>query len=284
MPRFWTRARAWLQPLIVSLTRGRTLGLAAEMAFWIFLAMVPLAAVAGFAAARVATSNESVLPSLLSSLPEAARDLIVNQVRQVAAWRGGALAPVAVATFVWLASSGVQAIFDALEVQSGTSRPWWKRRLLALLACILLSVGVAGAALLVSGLGWLRSLLGRAAPIVFDAEGAAVRNVLGRLAAAALAVGMVAALYRIGIPREARSRMALLPGAVLAVILQGAMGWTYGTYVGRFGEGGAYLAGLAVIAVTLMTLWLFSVALLLGATFNGVVAERRRNRGGGRAG
>jgi membrane protein len=248
------------------------------MAFWIFLAMVPLAAVAGFAAARVATSHESVLPSLLSSLPEAARDLIVGQVRQVAAWRGGALAPVAGATFVWLASSGVQAIFDALEVQSGTSRPWWKKRLLALFACILLSVGVAGAALLVSGVGWLRSLLGRAAPIVYDVEGAAVRNVLGRLAAAALAVGMVAALYRIGIPREARSRMALLPGAVLAVILQGAMGWTYGTYVGRFGEGGAYLAGLAVIAVTLMTLWLFSVALLLGATFNRVVADRRRSR------
>jgi membrane protein len=278
MPRGWTRARTWLDPFVAALTKGRTLGLAAEMAFWVFLAMIPLAAVAGFAAARVATSHESLLPSLLSTVPQAARDLIVDQVHQVAAWRGGALAPVAAGTFVWLASSGVHAIFDALEEQSGTSRPWWKKRLLALVTCVLLSVGIAGAALLASGLGWLRRIMGRASPVIEDLQGAAIKSAVGHVGAALVAIGMVAALYRIGIPREARARMTLFPGAIMAVVLQGVLGWSYGTYLGKVGLGGAYLAGLGVIAVTLMTLWLFSIALLFGATFNRVLAERRSQR------
>jgi membrane protein len=248
------------------------------MAFWVFLAIIPLAAVAGFAAARVATSHESLLPSLLSTVPQAARDLIVDQVHQVAAWRGGALAPIAAGTFVWLASSGVHAIFDALEAQSGTSRPWWKKRLLALVTCVLLSVGVAGAALLAAGLGWIHRLMGSASPGIADLRGATIQRALGHLGAAFVAVGMVATLYRIGIPREARARMALFPGAIVAVALQGALGWSYGTYLGKVGVGGAYLAGLAAIAVTLMTLWLFSIALLFGATFNRLVADRRSQR------
>jgi membrane protein len=275
--------------MATGVSRARTLGLAAEMSFWVFLALVPLAAVAGFAAARVATSHDWLGSSLLASVPASAHALVNQQVEQVAAWRGSTVAPLAALTFLWLASSGVHAVFDALQVQAGVARPWWKNRLLAIAACVALSVGVAVLALLATGIGWIETLAGRVVPqAVARSEWTAAGRALRAVLAAAVAVAMVAGLYRVGIPRAACAHRALLPGALLAVVLQAALAWGYGFYVAKFGSSGAYQAGLAVIGVTMMTLWLSGVALLLGAELNRVVGRQRTRsdapRGGPLAG
>jgi membrane protein len=251
------------------------------MSFWLFLALVPLAAVGGLIAARLATSRPWLGQSLLSSVPPQASDLVMRQVDRVASWRGGAVAPLAAATFVWLASSGVHAIFEALELQTGTSRPWWKKRLLAIAACVALSVGVALLALLGAGLGWVQAVIGHSLPpallqAVHGPLGSALRCGTGVL----IAVGMIAGLYRVGVAREAHPQLPTLPGALFAVGLQALLGWGYSWYLTRAGgAGSAYLAGLASVGVTMMTLWLFSVALLAGAEVNHLVAERLRQPG-----
>ena len=91
---------------------------------------------------------------------------------------------------------------------------------------------------------------------------------------------MIATLYRVGIPSEARRRTPILPGALLADGLLVALGWSYRFYVSHAGAGDAYQGSLAVIGVTLMTLWLFSVALLLGAELNKTLRDRRASRDG----
>jgi membrane protein len=246
------------------------------MSFWLFLALVPLAAVLGMVAARLAVARPWLGHSALSSVPPQARDLLMQQVDRVASWRGRAVAPLAAATFVWLASSGVHAVFDALELQTGTSRPWWKKRLLALATCLAMSIGTALLALLGAGVGWMETLIGarlseELLTAVHGPLGSAVRWAAGAL----IAVGMVAGLYRVAIARTAQARFPTLPGAVLAVALQAVLGWGYGWYLTNFGRGGsAYQAGLAAVGVTMMTLWLFSVALLAGAELNRVLAER----------
>jgi membrane protein len=269
-----SRAREWLAPILRGVTRARTLGLAAEMSFWLFLSLVPLAAIAGLVAARLATSHAPLTGSVLSSVPPDARRMIESQVEAVAQWNGGKVAPVALGTFVWLAASGVHSVFDALEVQSGTTRPWWKKRLLAIATCVGLSVGVAILGVLAVGLDRLAVLAGRA--VSLEGTGATVASVLARsVSGCIVSVAMVAALYRVGIPREAPRRTPILPGALLAVALLAALGWGYRLYVSRAGAGDAYLGSLAVIGVTLMTLWLFSIALLLGAELNKVIRDRR---------
>lgn len=186
------------------------------------------------------------------------------------------MAPIAAATFIWLASSGLHSVFDALEVQTGAEpRPWWKKRLLAIATCIALSIGVAAIALLATGLDWLNALVGRELPRwVTDLEHGAVGYVVRLFVGALLAVVMTAGVFWIGLPEKYRA--PLLPGAALAVGLQAALGWLYGLYVTKLGgSGSAYQAGLAVVGVTLMTLWLFSIALLLGAQLNRVLCEAR---------
>jgi membrane protein len=262
--------------MLSSVARARTLGLAAEMSFWLFLSLVPLAAVVGWLAARVATSPE-VTATLLGSVPAEVRDLLARQVHRVAAWHGSTVAPVAALTFLWLAGSGVHAVFDALEVQSGTSRPWWKKRALSIATCLVLAVGIAVVGLLGLGVGWIGRLAGRALPAALIAlEPGPLSTVLRSLLAAFIAVSMTAGLYRVGIPRKRGEHPPILPGALFSVALQALLGFVYGAYVTKLGNGGAYLAGLAVVGVTLTTLWLFSIALLLGVNLNGTLGARRR--------
>jgi len=271
-----------LAEVVSGVTRRRTLGLAAEMSFWVFLSLVPLLAVAGFVAARVATAHPWGALSAMQAVPPPVRELVMKEADHIVRLRGGAMAPIAAATFVWLASTGVAAVFDALELQSGVKpRPWLAKRALAIGTCIALSVGGALIALLDSGVVWLEGVAGAHLPtwlvsLVHGPAGTVARWMVG----AFVAVAMVSGLYRVGVPRTEGTRPHVLAGAVLAVVLMLALGFAYGFYVTKLGgSGSVYEAGLAAVGITLMTMWLFSIALLLGAQVNCVLAGRLRADG-----
>jgi membrane protein len=167
-------------------------------------------------------------------------------------------------------------MFDALEVQGGITRPWWKKRLIALGTCVGLSVGVALLALLRTGLGWLFRVVGTGLPHVLAFwQGSwflgVVRIVFGGL----IAFGLVVGLYAAGTPRVRHRYVVIVPGALLAVSLQAASGFGYGLYVRVLGTGNAYEAGLGIIGVTMMSLYLFCLALLVGSELNRAIADRR---------
>jgi membrane protein len=257
--------------------------MAAEMAFWLFLSLVPLAAVAGLVIAKAAVSSAEVT-SLLASLPGETRELVSKQLQHVAAWNGGSVAAPAALVFVWLASGGVHAVFDVLEVKAGTSRPWWKKRALALASCVALSVGTAIIAVLATGLSSVLAFLRGRIPIAQLESRAGMTGLFDtvvRIGVGGLtALGLVAGLYLVGIPRTARKRTPVLPGALLAVALQAALGYGYIFYLSKVGVSSAYQAGLSIIGVTMFALYLLSVALLVGAELNHTIARRRRSRTG----
>ena len=272
----------WVKLVWCGMSEARTLGLAAEMSFWLFSSLLPLAAVAGLVLARLAVSRGDLAVTMLGSTPPAARELVASQLGKVAKWNGGAVGPLAAIVFVWLASSGIHAIFDALEVQGGLARPWWKKRAIALATCVVLSVGVALLALLRTGLGWLFRLAGASLPhaLAFWQGSwflAVVRVVFGVL----IGFGLVAGLYAAGIPRVRQRYVVIVPGALLAVALQAASGLVYGLYVSVLGTGNAYQAGLGIIGVTMMSLYLFSLALLAGAELNRAIADHRHAKKSG---
>ncbi|HEX8793609.1 MAG TPA: YihY/virulence factor BrkB family protein [Polyangiaceae bacterium] len=268
-----------LAEVLSGVSRRRTLGLAAEMSFWVFLSLVPLLAVAGFVAARLAWNHPWAAMSAMHAVPPQVRDLVMKQVDRVANWRGGVVAPIALGTFVWLASSGISAVFEALELQSGAiPRSWLKKKVLAIATCIALSVGVALLALLGAGVAWLEGFVGvHLPPWVIQVVHGPVGTVVRWIVEAIVAIAMVSGLYRVGVPRSEEVQPHTIPGAVVAVVLMLALEFAYGFYVTKLGgNGGAYQAGLAAVGMTLMTLWLCSIALLLGAQLNCVLASRLR--------
>jgi uncharacterized BrkB/YihY/UPF0761 family membrane protein len=92
------------------------------------------------------------------------------------------------------------------------------------------------------------------------------------------AFGLVAGLYAAGTPRLANRHAAVIPGAVLAVALEAASGFGYGLYIRLVGNGNAYQAGLGIICVTLMSIYFFCLALLIGAEVNRAISVRRESR------
>jgi len=259
-----TSARAWWKEI----ERTNTLGLAAQVAFWLFLSLLPLAAVVGLLVARLAFMHSEVKFSILSSVPVAARDLVGNEMSHVANWNGGAVGPVAMVMFVWLASGGVHSIFDALELQVGHERPWWKKKLMALGTCVALSIGAALLALLATSATEVFHLVGRAVPSSLDADLGPLWTVLRVGVSLIVATSMVYGLYWIGTPQSARHRIPLLPGAAFAVLFGMACGWGYGAYLTTAGIGTGYEAGLAAIGVTMTSIYLLSLGVLAGAALN----------------
>jgi membrane protein len=270
----------WLKEFIQDLEESRTTGRAAEMAFWLFLSLIPLAAVAGLVAAKVAVSNKDMM-LLLASLPAESRDFVAKQLRHVAAWNGGSVGAPAALVFVWLGSGGIHAVFDVLEVKAHESRPWWKKRVLAIASCVALSIGTALIAVLAAGLNVVLGLVRGTKPI-HELEMAigmtGIVDTAFRIGVGVLtAIGLVAGLYLVGVPRQARRRTPVLPGAMLAVAMQAALGTGYVFYLSKVGVHSAYQAGLSIIGVTMIALYLFSVALLVGAELNYLLARRKRS-------
>ena len=62
----------------------------------------------------------------------------------------------------------------------------------------------------------------------------------------------------------------------MAIGLHVALGFTYRFYIKQVGDGGAYQAGLTSIGITLMALYLFCLALLVGIKVNEMLGERRK--------
>ena len=251
----------------------RTVGLAAEMAFWLFLSLIPLAAVAGMIAAKVAlSSSEAAL--VLDSLPPETRRLVSRQLDHVAAWNGGSVGAPAMAVFLWLASGGIHSVFELLEVLAGATRPWWKKRLIALATCLGLSLATVGLAALAAGVKRVLAFLqGSLASAGVEQETSFLGGAMRIAGGLVILIGLVAGLYLVGTPRRARKRLPILPGALLAVGLQVLLGYGYVFYLSQVGVRSAYQAGLSIIGVTMIALYLFSISLLVGAELNHVIGS-----------
>ena len=258
------------------LQESRTFGLAAEMAFWLFLSLIPLAAIAGLVVAKVAITS-SVANQALSSLPREMRTLINEQLALVANWNGESVGAPAVIVFFWLASGGIHSVFDLLEIRTGCSRPWWKKRFIALGTCVGLSFGTALIGVMGMGLYRILGIFHRAMGFASVEVEIGFLEMTIRIATGFLtALGLLAGLYWIGVPAAARRGKPILPGALVAVALQTLFGYGYVFYLAKMGTGSAYQAGLSIIGITLMALYLFASALLIGAEVNSTIARRRR--------
>src|SRR3954451_7613808 len=112
------------------------LGLAAQLAYYFFLALFPallfLVAVASFF--PIANVVDSITATLARVAPYEALKLIQDQIIKISQDKNGGLLTIGMIGTIWSTSSGVNAIIDTLnqayDIQEG--RPWWKVKMIAL--------------------------------------------------------------------------------------------------------------------------------------------------------
>lgn len=120
---------------------------AREMAFHLFLSLLPLLVFIGYVVGLVAQRRgaSAVLAIVFDTLPDTTEAMLKGEVSRLA--NAHRLGPLAAVGFLWIASGGTQGLMLALEAVVGAPRrPWWKKRLIAMgfVLAAMAAFGVAG--------------------------------------------------------------------------------------------------------------------------------------------
>lgn len=238
------------------------------MAFDLFLAAIPMLALAGWLLGKLLANHRSVARAAAALL-----DLTPNEV-QALTWQQldryslGSVAPFVLLGALWIASGAFHTSMTLLEASAGTlRRSWFRKRLIALVgvlvsillfgACALLAVWVAGgpARLFAALSGGGAELDSGVTHYLFSA-------LLGVLGMASLALFFYVASPRPGVRRR------VFPGAAAAVLAGSAVSATFAYYAGHLARFALFYGSLAAVAVTLAWLWLVCFSVLAGAELN----------------
>jgi len=250
-----------------AMDRHDTLNQAAVVAFYAMLALVPLLGLC-FAAALGASSRVAAELTRLSAqfLPPEADTLIHGQIKAIQEESHAGILSLSAAVLLWSASSLFVAVMDttnaAYEVRD--QRPWWKKRLMAIVLTLAEVILLIGASL--SAVVW---------PTVLDWLG------LGGLAAVSATVAqwiiVLIALftafelaYYFG-PHVEQQWDWITPGATLGVLILIGASLGFRLYLSFSSSYSATFGALAGIVLMMLWLYLASLALLVGAEVNCVI-------------
>ncbi|MEB2310790.1 MAG: YihY/virulence factor BrkB family protein [Sorangiineae bacterium] len=259
--------RRGLYSLVQGYRRHHLAQAASTMAFDLFLATIPMVALAGWASATLVRESPSALgavSAVVDQSPAAVRAIMNRSLGRL----HGAVAPLAVLGSLWLSSSAFHTFMRVFEISlEAHRRPWWKKRLLAL-GCVVASIAGVGAtsyvALLVSG-GPARIFElvthGRSEIMV------GASSYLAALVMVAAAVVLLAGFFRIAVVFPGVERR-VWPGATLSVALGGLASYAFGYYVSTLARYALFYGSLAAVAIAMAWLWIWCAALLLGAELN----------------
>jgi membrane protein len=247
---------------------ARLFSLAAAVAFYGILALAPAVTVFVSIYGLLADPRAVVsqLEPFTTFFPDAARDLVIDQARRIAASPGRSLSfglITGLAVAAWSATAAAKALFDSLNAIYGES----EKRSFIRLNAIALSVTIGTVIWVVIAILFVAAepaFVTQLAPQLGGAIGFAVVwlrwPIFLILAAASIAV-----LYRVGPSRSRPTHAPLWPGALIAAALWGASSEAFAWYVSRLGNYQAVYGSLATVAIFLTWIWLSATAVLIGA-------------------
>jgi membrane protein len=236
--------------------------LAAAVAFYLFLSLIPAlgASIALYGLVSTADEVSRTIEDLTIGLPPVARELVVRQAEEIASREASTLSIsllVSVSAALFSASKGTQALVKALNIayNEPETRGYVKLRLLSLgLTVAIALVVVAGVAAIVKVGNVAAGLPG----------GGAVVSALRWPALGTVMIAVLAALYRVSPDRNDPKWRWTTPGAVLAAILVAVGSLALSFYTSRFddqGESGV----LGAVGVLLLWLFVSAYVILVGA-------------------
>jgi membrane protein len=245
------------------------LNLAAQLAFYFFLALFPALL---FVVALVSfLPVEGLLDALTSTLarvaPGEAVKIVQDQVLTIANGENGGLLTVGMLGTIWSMSSAMGAIISTLnrayDIQE--SRPWWKVKLRAIALTLALAVFMVSSTVLVM----VGPTIGEAVAAWFYLGPAftSIWNVLRWPVVFALVTLAVAIIYYYA-PDAEQEWIWITPGSVLATLLWLLISIGFRLYVTNFATYNATYGAVGGVIVLLLWFYVSSLAVLVGAELN----------------
>ena len=245
------------------------MGLAAQLAYYFFLALFPallfLIALASFLPAHDLVTR--VVGMLRGVAPEEVIKIVSDQLTNIANGQQGGLLSFGVIAALWSSSAAMVAIIDALNraYDVEDSRPWWKQRLIA----VVLTLGVAlfmlvSFALIVAGpelADWFASRVGLGTAFAWTWKIVQWPLVF---ALVATAIGFI---YYFA-PDVEQDFVWITPGSLVATVLWMLGSLAFRIYVVNFGSYNETYGAIGGVMVLMLWLYLTGLSIIMGAEMN----------------
>jgi len=237
---------------------------ASAMAFHAFFSLLPLLAITGWVAHRLALGQEGLLEPFAALAPGPVAAVADAEFMRLGEGAGAVLAPLSVAGFLWLASGVMNTGMAAFEqLFEAPPRPFLRRRLLSLafvvVAVVVLAVSTASALFGV----WLGGVAAQVLAVVMP---------LGALWL------LVAGFFRYATQRNDGHPRSGFRGALVTLVLWLVVSTGFTQYVAEIANYSRFYGGLAAVVVLLVWLWLMCFGLLVGGAVNAALERRSRGR------
>ena len=269
-----------LRTIRKEIRRDDTVMIAAALAFYAMLALVPaaIAAVSIFGLVLDPAELANQIKTITDILPESAEALVSEEIQNLAEAPTTGLGIGLAASLLgvlWVVSGGTRSLLHGVNIVYNVEerRPWLVQRAIAYgLTLGLIVFGVGTVALVTFLPGWLEDL-------GFGSTGVDIIQIARWPAIFLFVVMGLALLYRIG-PHRPRSRNRLLyPGAITAAVLWliATAGFSIYTASG-FSSFDIDTYG-TLVSVVVLLLWFFvsGFVILLGAEVNATLENDRGN-------
>jgi membrane protein len=245
------------------------LGLAAQLSYYFFLALVPallfgLALASFFPLGNLTDDVSRVLGPVVS--PEVL-ELIQQQMQRLGNAESGGLLTFGALGALWSSSAAIVSIVNALNraYDIEESRPWWKVRLTAIALTLGLAVFILVAVSLVLAGPTVASYLGETLRMgkAFEWTWLILQWPVA-MALVATAIGLV---FYFG-PDADQDWAWITPGALIATVLWLLVSLATKIYVSNFTDYDAAYGTIGGVMVVLLWMYVSSIAILVGAEIN----------------
>jgi membrane protein len=244
------------------------LGLAAQLAYYFLLALVPaivfVAALASYFPARVI---DTLLATLAPVAPTEVLTILRDQLSALAEGQDTGLLTFGLAMALWSSSAAMTSLTDAINraYDLEDTRPWWRIRLVGMGLTIFLAVFVLGAvAIVMAGPSLIDALVGRWGG---TAALATMWKWLQWPIAAVLIAFSIGVIYYVS-PDADQDWEWVTPGAALATVLWAVASLAFKIYLTHFADYNATYGSLGGVIVLMLWLYLTGLALVVGAEMN----------------
>lgn len=221
---------------------------------------------------------DRLLQYMDQALPSDAASIVRRTWAEIYRGARGGLLSIGALTAIWASSNGMASIMSALNVayDIDDTRPWWKRRLLA----ILLTFGFAVFILAALVLLMFGPLIGAGVAGLFGLGTmfTSVWSIVSLPIVVFFVLVGIALVYYLAPAAEQHWRW-VTPGSVVALTLWLAMSWGLRLYVSRFADYNATYGSIGGIMLLMLWLYLTGVVMLVGAEINAEIEHAAARRG-----
>jgi membrane protein len=221
---------------------------------------------------------ERLLTYANQAMPGDAGSIVTRTLNEIQSGARGGLLSIGVLAALWAASAGMASVMNALNVAYGVEdpRPWWKRRLVA----ILLTLGFSGFILTALVLVVFGPRIGEAVAgrMGLGPLFTTVWNVVSLPIVILFVLVGIALVYYFAPATEQHWRW-VTPGSAVALVLWLGMSFGLRWYVARFADYSATYGSIGGVILLMLWLYLTGLVLLVGAEINSEIEHAAAERG-----